>query len=337
MSGIEKFRDFVGSGNIDTFVREESGGKVESLGKGFFGRVRPSGDTNRTVTESFRKALVKEYGEHVSQWVFTDYEDRMRNGKPLSGERIQKVINRAEVARQKDLTALRKVLPQIVTPLLETSLKKAGLEAPDMGGNEWRRLMTMVVDEICKNSKSGNSKELGDLSLQVDKFVEDNKSRIEEQLSEPLDLKTLIVEDYQRSPGLVISGQEPRDSLQQIWGYLSQPGNDSGVLILRTNDEGEMTLERKSSSQLSSLDEEQLKQQVHDTHTLLRKCWTASGRTTSSTSLTICRARRASRPPSSRARCWGSSIVTWRRTCPNSVRSRKSRHWAAAASAKPPW
>ena len=71
-------------------------------------------ETNLKITNSFRKALVKEYGERVTQWAFpsSSYDDRMLKAKPLSGYRIQQIIARAQEAKAKDDTALARLVSE---------------------------------------------------------------------------------------------------------------------------------------------------------------------------------------------------------------------------------
>ena len=160
MSGLERFQRV----GIDQHIsgEETKGGELQTVKKTLFGRPFKGTDeirTNLKFTESFREALVKEYGERVTQWAFpsSSYDDRMLKAKPLSGYRIQQIIARAQEAKAKDDAKLEKLLPQQAPVLLEKSLREAGIEGPQRGSEEWQRLVTQVQDEIRQSGKFQNS------------------------------------------------------------------------------------------------------------------------------------------------------------------------------------
>src|SRR6478735_591860 len=102
MSGLERFQRV----GIDQHIsgEETKGGKLQTVKKTLFGRPFKGDEeikTNLKITDSFRKALVKEYGERVTQWAFSSYDDRMLKAKPLSGYRIQQILARAQEAKGK--------------------------------------------------------------------------------------------------------------------------------------------------------------------------------------------------------------------------------------------
>jgi len=92
----------IGVGN-DGGLRE-TGSRKEFLGRlvDSWSRTDPQREEYKQATQSFVQALKSEYGDKVGDWAQRELETHLREGRPLTGHRVQEMVGKAKEMLQVD-------------------------------------------------------------------------------------------------------------------------------------------------------------------------------------------------------------------------------------------
>ena len=131
-------------------TRQEKTGK---LGERFARWITGTNDTeNNRATKAFFDALEQAYGKRATEWAVDGYEDRLTDGKPLSGYRIQQILARAEDARMQDKNALKQLVDDRTPVLVGQALERAGLQFPEGTEDNWRKSLENKIKQDIRQS-----------------------------------------------------------------------------------------------------------------------------------------------------------------------------------------
>ena len=130
--------------------------------------------------QTFHRYLVEKHGERITEFALSGNEKLMGGNKPLSERLVKKITKVAE--------KVEKLVSQSAPGMIEKSLKKAGIEGPYRGSEEWKTLVDVVTFQIRTSDKFQNltdTKKFEEIFQKVvDDFVDANREPLEE-LSKP--------------------------------------------------------------------------------------------------------------------------------------------------------
>ena len=175
---LQRFRDVGETKMHVSGLTQDAPLPTGNLGGRLF-RTLDEKNSNIAITTQFYESLKREYGEHVAKWAFEGYESRFESGQPLSGHRIQQIVNRAKEAQGIDRKTLDDQLTGLAPDLLDRALTDNGL-AVAKDSPCYKDLLNLTRDAIRKDERF---KDPGKLEQRfftesflpvIDRFVKDH-------------------------------------------------------------------------------------------------------------------------------------------------------------------
>jgi hypothetical protein len=138
---------------------------------------------NNEVTKAFFDSLEKTYGKEVKDWAIEGYESRLTEGKPLSGYRIQRILERAQVGQEgltpeQAMTVKTRLFTQKAPEFLREALKD--FDIPEDKRRDWERTLVRMLPEARQLTEQFDPTKYDDeFRALVGNFVETHRMALE--------------------------------------------------------------------------------------------------------------------------------------------------------------